>query len=166
MDTPAQQPRAAPSSAEEHSLKSFLLDYLRENHADDDKNTRYFHAFVDLNGDGKNEAIVYIVGRSWCGSGGCPTLVLASDDSSYRVVTEISITNPPIRVLTRTSSGWPNLTVVVSGGGIQPGYEGELRFNGKTYPGNPTVPPARPMAGKVSEKVVIPSSRGGTPLYP
>jgi len=133
---------------------------------DGEKATRYFHAFVDLDGDGKNEVIVYLAGRQFCGSGGCPTLVLASELSSYRVVTEITITRLPIRVLRTSSNGWRNIAVLVSGGGVQPGYEAELRFNGSTYPSNPSVPPARRLAAKIRGEVVIPSRAAGTALYP
>ncbi|PYS46358.1 MAG: hypothetical protein DMG13_30190 [Acidobacteria bacterium] len=31
--------------------------------------TRYFDALVGLNDDGKEEAIVYVTGPGWCGSG-------------------------------------------------------------------------------------------------
>ena len=41
------------------------------------------------------------------------------------------------------------------GGGIQPGYEAELRFDGKTYPANPSVPPARPLKGKPEGEMLI-----------
>ncbi len=53
------------------SLKQFLQSWSN------DKTTRYVAAFRDLNSDGVHEAIVYLVGSSWCGSGGCNTLVLA-----------------------------------------------------------------------------------------
>src|SRR5579864_4114084 len=82
------------SSAPEDSLKRFLQDYLRENNADSDKTTRYLHTFVDLNGDGRKEAIVYLVGRGWCGSGGCVTLILARKGESFRVITWMTITRP------------------------------------------------------------------------
>jgi len=154
------------SSAPEDSLKRFLQDYLRENNADSDKTTRYLHTFVDLNGDGRKEAIVYLVGRGWCGSGGCVTLILARKGESFRVITWMTITRPPIRVLAGKSNGWRNISVWVQGGGIQPGYEAELHFNGKTYPRNPSVPPARRLARDVRGEVVIPSSQDGTPLYP
>ena len=127
---------------------------------------RYFDAFVDLNGDGKKEAIVYLMGDGWCGSGGCTMLVLASEATSFKVVTEITISRPPIRVLSSTSHGWHNISVWVAGGGIEPAYEAELRFDGKTYPGNPSVAPARRLNGKVQGKIVIPSMQGGTLLYP
>jgi len=110
---------------------------------DDDKTARYFDALVDLNGDGKKEAIVYLVGRTWCGSGGCPTLVLVRNSASWKLLQYITITRPPIRVLSSTSHGWHNISVWVQGGGIHPGYEAELSFDGKTYSGNPSVPPAR-----------------------
>ena len=150
----------------EDSLKRFLQDYAKENQADDDKTTRYIHTFVDLNGDGKDEAIVYLVGRDWCGSGGCTALILASEASSYKVVTELTVTQLPVRILTGTSNGWRNLGVWVQGGGIQPGYEAELLFDGKTYPENPTVPPARRLEHKVPGKVVVSALQAGTPLYP
>lgn len=38
--------------------------------------TRYALARIDLNGDG-SEAIVYLAGGQWCGSGGCTLLVLS-----------------------------------------------------------------------------------------
>jgi len=160
------QPTAAFSSAEQ-PLKKFLQNYVKDPHSDGDKTCRYLDAFVDLNGDGKQEAIVYLMGNSWCGTGGCRTLVLTRKGASWKVVTHITITRPPIRVLSSTSHGWHDISVWVQGGGIQPGYEAELRFDGKNYPGNPSVPPARRLSVKAAGQVVIPSTGGrGTPLYP
>ncbi len=160
-----QQPAASPTTAED-SLKTFLQSYLRSLDPDFDKTTRYSAAFVDLSGDGKMEVIVYASGRGLCGTGGCRTLVLAREGSSYRVVTHITITWLPIRVLKTTSHGWRNISVWVGGGGINPGYEAELQFDGTTYPSNPTVPPARPLAAKAAGDVVISGSEEGTLLYP
>ena len=152
------RPDAAPSAAEE-SLKRFLQSW------DNDKTTRYVAAFRDLNGDGIPEAIVYLVGPEWCGSGGCNTLILTRDGGSWKIVANITITRPPIRVLTNTSHGWRSIGVWVQGGGIQPGYEAELRFDGKSYPENPSILPARRLEGKPAGEVVIPSARAATPLY-
>jgi len=166
--SPAQTPReaATPSSTAQESLRTFLQHYLRGPSRDEDKTTRYFVALVNLSTDGTPEAIVYLTGNGWCGSGGCNTLILGRDGSSWRVVTNITITRPPIRVLSNTSNGWHTIGVWVQGGGIQPGYEAELRFDGKTYPRNPSTPPARPLEGKAAGEVVVPSSQVGTPLYP
>ena len=96
---------------------------------------RYLDAFYDLNGDGKDEAIVYLVGQ--CGTGGCPLMVFTPDEDSYKVVADSPITRPPIRVLNGTSHGWHSLTFQVQGGGIRsPGLEAELRFDGRKYPWN------------------------------
>ncbi len=151
------RPSAAPSAAEE-SLKRFLQSW------DNDKRTRYVAAFRDLNGDGIPEAIVYLLGN-WCGSGGCTTLILTRDAGSWRIVTRITIVQLPIRVLMNTSHGWRSIGVWVQGGGIQPGYEAELRFDGKSYPRNPSVPPARRLTGKAAGEVVIGSAQDATPLY-
>ena len=115
-----------------------------------DPATRYPHAFVHLDGHGRKEVIVYVDGRDWCGTGGCNTSVLAPQGPSYRVVSSITITRPPIRVLAARSHGWHNIAVWVAGGGIRPGYEAELTFSGKTYALNPSVAPARRLALKGS----------------
>lgn len=146
-------------------LQIFLLEYLMEPRSLDDKTVRYFDVPFDLNRDGKNEFIVYISGRDWCGSGGCPMMILERIGESFKVLTNISITRPPIRVLDTSSNGWRDITVWVEGGGIRPGYEAELRFNGRTYPENPTTLPARKLAGPVPGQTVIQSSDSGKPLY-
>ena len=164
----SQEQTVATSAAAAGSLKSFLQNYLRGPFLHEDKTTRYFDAWVDLNGDGKQEVVVYITGEGWCGSGGCITTVLEPKDSSYEVITKMTITRPPIRMLATRSHGWHNLTVWVQGGGILPGYEAELQFDGTTYPSNPSVLPARRLAEKVPGEIVIPASafESGKLLYP
>ncbi len=154
------------STSSEDSLRTFLRRYAIDNNLEEDKTAQYFPAFVDLNGDGKKEAVVYLRGRWWCGTGGCPTLILTADAGSYRIVTRISITRPPIRLFTRRSNGWLNIGAWVQGGGIQPGYEAELRFDGNTYPENPSTPPAGKAAPNTPGKVIIQSLERGVPLYP
>lgn len=116
---------------------------------------RYIAAFADLNDDGIAEAIVHLYRSEWCGSGGCETLILVRNAQSWKVLTGISITRPPIRLLRRKSNGWRCIGVWVSGGGLQPGYEAELAFDGTTYPGNPSVPPARPVIGRPRGETLI-----------
>ena len=154
----AQGTQDATLSARHDSLKRVLRTL------DEDTSTRYVAAFRDLNDDGTPEAIVYLIGRKWCGSGGCNTLILTRDGASWRVVATITITRPPIRVLRDSSNGWHSIGVWVQGGGVQPGYEAELRFDGETYPRNPSALPARRSKTPTGE-VVIPSAQNGTPLY-
>jgi hypothetical protein len=157
---------AAQSPTAEDSLKIFLQGALRRPGLNDDKTTQYSVAFVELNDEGKNEAIVYLTGQSWCGSGGCVALILSLEGPSYKVVTKITVARTPIRVLKAKSKGWHNLGIWVQGGGIQSGYEAELHFDGKSYPTNPSIPPARPLAARAPGEVAVPSNPLGKPLYP
>jgi hypothetical protein len=111
------------------------------------------------------EVIVYLSGRGWCGSGGCVMLILAPEGETYRVVTKTTVTRLPIRVLTTKSNGWHDISVEVAGGGIQPGYEAELSFDGKSYPSNPTVTPAHRSNGKVQGRTVITETTKDQALY-
>jgi hypothetical protein len=160
----AQEARQSILTQKDH-LKKFLQVYLKQPRLADDKTTRYFYSFIDLNGDGKQEIVAYITGNSWCGTGGCTVLVLAPDDSSYRVVTRISIARLPIRFLATKSNGWHNLGVWVQGGGVQPGYEAELPFDGKSYPTNPSTFPARRLKSKTAGQVLLTSKEEGIALF-
>lgn len=148
-------------------LKTSLRKYLGEPEAafEQDGPTRYSSVFADLKGDGSKQTIVYITGRGWCGSGGCVMLILDSDGASYKLVTQTTVTRLPVRILSSKSNSWHDLSVVVAGGGIQPGYEALLSFDGKTYPTNPTVPPARPLKDKVEGRTVLSSATKDEPLY-
>jgi hypothetical protein len=150
---------------ESPALRSFLRNYLRDSYAAGRTATRYFAASVHLTDDRGGQVIVYFTDRHSCGTGGCTTLILAPQGSSYRVVTSITIGWPPIRVLRTTSHGWHDLAMWVEGGGIQPGYEAELSFNGKTYPSNPSVPPARRLGVMVPGTVAVPKDAEGVSLY-
>jgi hypothetical protein len=153
-----------PTSKQEENLKSFLQGYLRDPFYDH-KATRYFSSFIDLKDDGTQQVIVYFTDQRSCGSGGCTTLILTPKDSSYEVVTSITIAWPPIRVLASKLNGWRDIAVQVHGGGVVHPYEAKLSFNGKTYPRNPTVPPAQRLAEKVAGEVVVPLEAEGKPLY-
>ncbi len=156
---------SAVTAGESAKLKSFLREYLSASFKAGDTTTRYYAAFVNLTGGGRRQVVVYFTDQHSCGTGGCTTLVLASAGSSYKLITSITIGWPPIRVLSTSSNGWHDLGIWVQGGGIQPGYEAILRFDGETYPRNPSVPPAEPLSEKVTGQVVIPKNANGTPLW-
>lgn len=164
----AQSQRPNTTSIEPASLKMFLQSYEKRTGGVDER-TKFFDGWTDLDGDGKNEAIVELLGPSWCGTGGCTLLVLKSDNSSFKVVTKVTVARPPIRVLSRKSHGWRSLAVRVGGGGTRQAYEAELSFNGTGYPSNPSVAPASKLAEGVSGEVLIPESvnlTNGKALYP
>jgi hypothetical protein len=158
----AQSPHR-PNSSQENSLRNFLQDYV--GNSDEGRTTRYSSAFVDLKDDGTLEVVVYLSGPNWCGTGGCTTLVLAPMGSSYRVVTKITVTRPPIRVLSTKSNGWHNMSVVARFSGVEPMFEAVLAFDGKSYPSSPSTPLSRKKDDAIAGKIVVPSAGEGAPLF-
>jgi hypothetical protein len=152
-----------PNSSQENSLRKFLQDYV--GNSDEGRTTRYSSAFVDLKDDGTNEVTVYLSGHFWCGAGGCTTLVLAPQGSSYGVVTKITVTRPPIRMLNTKSHGWHDISVVARFNAVEPMYEAALAFDGKSYPSNPSIPPSQKKADATGGKIVVPYPGEGTPLF-
>lgn len=152
--------QTAPSSAREKSLREFLQKLIRTKNFPGQDDTRYAKAFVDLNSDGKEEAIVIMVGRWMCGSGGCTSLILTPQETSWRVVSTLLGTDTPIRVLTTRSNGWHNISFSARNPG-EPAYEAELQFDGNTYPVSPQTPVSKNAPGKV----LIPSLDVAIPLF-
>jgi hypothetical protein len=146
------------------ALRKVLRQYVKDQDVEHENTVRYVAAFVDLNDDGVKEVIVHVMCQSLCGTGGCPTLVLVPAQSSFRIVSRIPLTRPPIRVLGSKSKGWHDLGVWVAGGGIQPGYEADLPFDGETYAANPTVPLAHSLRSKSDGRIVISDNAVATPL--
>lgn len=129
---------------------------------------RYFASPIDLDGDGRDELIVHVAGPAVCGTGGCNTVILAPQGEGYRMVADISITNPPIRVADSRTHGWRDLIVEVGGGG-GPSGPVLLRYDGEHYPEDPSDRPAERLAAvpPASRTVVAPfdSFAEGRPLF-
>lgn len=136
------------------ALQRFLENYLTPPVLAPSDDQRYEAVFVDLKDDGKHEVLVYLKDASWCGSGGCTTLVLAPNGSVFEIVTKITVTRLPIRVLATKTNGWHDLSVLVAGGGV-PAHEAKLVFDGKSYPSNPSTRPAVELQGKVEGRVIL-----------
>ncbi|HEX5182121.1 MAG TPA: hypothetical protein VFW19_03105 [Allosphingosinicella sp.] len=94
---------------------------------------------------GRPEIFLYATGPSHCGSRGCDLYILSSRAKACRVVMRSSVTQLPVRLLATSHRGWRDVGVTVSGGGIRGPYMARLRFDGRLYPENPTLPPAEPM---------------------
>ena len=158
-----------PRSAELlHSYLQRELKSERDNvlkYSGEDPRLRYSVAFTDLNGDGKDEAIVYVTGNHVCGSGGCDLTIYTPAGRSWRTVTQMSISRPPIGVLSTSTHGWRDIAVYVAGGGILPGYEAQLKFNGQSYPSNPSVAPAQAIRKGVQIRVLISPTEKGRPVF-
>jgi hypothetical protein len=124
-----------------------VIDYLKS-HLEETDNTRVNIGFADLNGDGKDEAVVFVLGPYWCGSGGCNALVLTPEGDGWKQIAETSVSSLPIGMLDSQSNGWKDLTIAFSGGGLPAGI-GQMKFDGETYPRNPTSAPEAKDIGTV-----------------
>lgn len=134
------------SSQEERRFRAWLIPHLREQYADmQDKLTiRYGYAFVDLNRDGRNEAIVTVLGGAGtCGTGGCEMFVEAEDKAGWREVSSTVRTREPIRVLSTKHHGWQDIGVVDGGGGLPWTIESPVIFNAREYDGSPSDEPVQ-----------------------
>ncbi len=116
------------------------IDKVLAAYAQPDPLPSYEYAITDLNDDNAPDAVVLITDAHYCGSGGCSMLVLRGGKDSFEIVSSTSISRKPIWVLGESRNGWKSLSVFVSGGGIKAG-NAILRFNGKRYPGNPSLQP-------------------------
>jgi len=102
--------------------------------------TRYYYDRIDLSGDGKPEALVYLSGSYTCGTGGCRMLVLEQSGQRYQLVSKMTLVNAPVIVSSERSAGWNDLVLEVSGGGAVKHYA-QMKFDGNTYPVNPSTAP-------------------------
>jgi hypothetical protein len=95
----------SPSNAEQQAyLRKFIQQSLDTKKSVDDS-TRFLSASTDLNDDGQPETIVYLIGNGWCGSGGCSAYILGNETGSFKVITRITITHLPIRLLLLRRTG-------------------------------------------------------------
>jgi uncharacterized protein YecT (DUF1311 family) len=101
---------------------------------------RYFYNKIDLNDDNKPEVLVHVVGPTFCGTGGCTTLIFKSVGQNYQLVSEITVSRLPIIVTNQKTNGWNDLILNARGGGRGSAGNSGLylvRFNGRTYPKTP-----------------------------
>jgi hypothetical protein len=145
--------RVQPQTARDSKLEAAIVNALYEGDRDSaarDK-VRYYYNRVDLNGDGRAEAIVYVFGATWCGSAGCAALVFRAITGGYELVTNISGVENPVIVSRLKTHGWNDLIAHVRWGEVEGrtlrDYYAVLRFDGCTYPDQfPGAPPLDALA--------------------
>lgn len=136
----------SPARAEaEEAIRIFLL----KEYPDAGK-IMYALAWRDLNADGAEEAVVYLAGPYFCGTGGCSLLILTQAGPMWSKAGYVSTSRTPVTVLDSQSSGWNDLTVHIAGGGGPSGTV-VLKYDGKAYPGNASIEPAAPGTGTGTE---------------
>ena len=139
-----------------------IKDYLGSDKLLSDT-ARFTTGFTDLDGDGTDEAVVYLSDPSFCGSSGCNTYVLKrSGPNTWQVASDITITHPPIYRLPAGKDGWAELGITVSGGGLVRKVMA-VPHGDRGYARNPTVSPAQPIdPGKAPVLVSVEAAGPGT----
>lgn len=112
--TPSVSAQLEGQTAPEQALMIFLQNYVARSHADSSwlRETQVTSAFADLNGDRRDEAIVLVSGRGWCGTGGCNLWILRPVSGGWRMVGQTSTVNAPIRLLDSRSDGWRDIGLI------------------------------------------------------
>jgi heat shock protein HslJ len=93
---------------------------------------RYVYNRVDLNLDGREEVFVYLIGSTFCGTGGCNLLIFTRAEAGYALVNDLPVSRTPVIVSPQTTSGWFDILKLESGGGAPAGYV-RYAFDGTRY---------------------------------
>lgn len=116
----------------EKSIRQYLQDRQGPNHS------RYQYARIDLNNDGRRDALVLfnLPHNYWCGWSGCTMTVFEAADDHFTVLSETSRIRGPLVIGADTTDGWNDIGVRISGTG-EAARNVVLRYNGLGYPDNP-----------------------------
>jgi len=104
---------AAPPPALSDAVRKYIYQYVTDVVSDEP----FRFALVDLNGDGRDDAIVLMSDSGWCGSGGCTMLIFQGVDGGFEYVCSSTVTSAPIRVSKKIVRGWRSLIVFSKGKG-------------------------------------------------
>jgi len=165
--TPSVAATEPPHAADRPNVMRFLRAYFLHQQDTPDPSVRVAIAFADLNGDRRPDAVVYVSGGGYCGSGGCTTVVLAARGTSYRVVMYAPITFKPVRLLQATTRGWRDIGLISKGELTGDRFEYdeiEESFRGARYRERRSASPIRP--GSLPGRTLIAVGDPGTQLYP
>ncbi len=107
---------------------------------DKGRKARYVYGFVDLNDDGKEEVLAYLLGTFFCGTGGCSLMVFTPADNGFELIDNFPISRLPVIISPEKTQGWNNLVRLESGGGAPATYVIHT-FNGEQYIEKDRLPP-------------------------
>ena len=97
---------------------------------------RYLYNYIDLNDDGREEILVYLLGDYVSGTGGSTMIIINSE--SMEIMEEFTLINNPIMISAEKTEGFKNIIVPVYGGGEKLHFV-QLKYDGKNYESNPSV---------------------------
>ncbi|WP_051315009.1 hypothetical protein [Algoriphagus terrigena] len=112
-------------------LESLLAEDLKVGIVDS-LSRRFIFLEYDLDGDAAKEIFVGLTGPYFCGSGGCTQYILKDNGE---VLTKFTVSDYPVVIAPDKTNGWNDL-YIQSGGDYR-----VVKFDGKTYPANPSILP-------------------------
>jgi len=97
----------------------------------------YDIARADLNGDGRDDVLALMNGKSsYVGTGGATMFILLGKDDGFESLGSIKVVSAPVFLRKSSTKGLRDLLVTVRGGGAEPGLA-EMKFDGTSYPAAP-----------------------------
>ncbi len=127
----------------------------------------YAYNRIDLSGDRQDELVATVIGPYTCGTGGCNAYVFqnVTQVRGLRLVSQMSLFKPPLVVSDQRHNGWRDLIsrVRIDAGH---GYYARLPFNGRSYPSNPSTPPAEPLSRALPGVALLDTNDDASPTHP
>lgn len=133
-------------------LEKAIMDSLGLEEYKDD--IRYYYNRIDINDDNKPEVFVYLTGIPVCGTGGCTAAIFSEDEDRYRLLSKFTLVNNPIIITDNRTNGYRDIVMDVYGGGINRIYA-TMKYDGNSYPSNPSVEPRVRNGTKIKGTAII-----------
>lgn len=150
--TPLPTAVAEPTNA---ALAEAVTKILQQKNAP--PNSAYDFERIDLNGDGRRDAIVLfkLPHSYWCGWDGCGMAIFKANEKTFSYVSSTSGVRGPLYVTKTGSNGWRDIAFRISGTNIKD-KNVFLKYDGRGYPASPLLAPTlfTPLSLLKAEKIL------------
>ena len=98
-------------------------------------NTRFEYVRIDLNDDGRRDAIVMmkLPYSFWCKEEGCRTVIFEADSGSFDVTTEMTLVRGPILISESKTNDWKDI-IIREDARARDARHVLMQYNGASYP--------------------------------
>ena len=96
-------------------LKQSMSKILKQANAP--LNSGYIHRRIDLNDDGRRDALILFKTPYgfWCGTHGCTMFIMQAHNDHFTLVNDVQTVRPPIYISQEKTNGWKNIILRISG---------------------------------------------------
>ncbi len=116
-------------STKNEALNQAVIQYMGMT-AEEAADTKINYNYVDLDGDGKKEAIAVLCGMYTSGTGG-DTLVILSDNNGWKVDQVLTLARSPVIITDKIIHGMKGIIMKRAGGGAKAAFVLLTAENGK-----------------------------------